>query len=257
MSSIPSLLAAGLLAAVTFAPTPAVAGTPATEAWNRTLQKHGHKGGLDYAALAKDRADLDTFLASLATVDVAKLPKAEQLAFWINAYNAVTAHHVLARYPAVRSVKDEAGFFDKLKYRVAGADRSLDEIETAGRQLGDARIHFAVVCASTSCPDLLPEAFVPAKLEAQLAGQTRAFLSDPTKGLKLSADGSSVGLSSIFKWYAGDFTGGSTVAAFFARGGVLDWVIAHAPEGTKAKLEAKKPSVTYLDYDWSLNDRKK
>ena len=98
---------------------------------------------------------------------------------------------------------------------------------------------------------------MPAKLEAQLAGQTRAFLSDPTKGLKLSADGSSVGLSSIFKWYAGDFTGGSTVAAFFARGGVLDWVIADAPEGTKATLEAKKPSVTYLDYDWSLNDRKK
>jgi hypothetical protein len=250
-------LAALFLVSLTMLATPAAAAGPATEAWNRALQAHGHQGGLDYAALAAQRGDFDTFLASLATVEVASLPKDEQLAFWINAYNAVTTHHVLARYPGIKSVKDESGFFDKLKYRVAGADRTLNEIETAGRELGDPRIHFAVVCASTSCPDLRNEAFVPARLEAQLSEQTQRFLSNPAKGLQLSPDGATVGLSSIFKWYAGDFTGGSTVAAFFSRGGVLDWVTAHAPEPIKAKLQAKKPSVSYLDYDWSLNDRKR
>lgn len=256
-SLLAPLLFTVALGVTVLAALPVTAGEPATAAWNRALGKHGHRGGLDYAALAKDRADLDAFLSSLATVEPAKLPKAEQLAFWINAYNAVTAHHVLARYPAIKSVKDEAGFFDTLKYRVAGAERTLDEIETAGRDLGDARIHFAVVCASTSCPDLRSEAFMAARLETQLTEQTHRFLSDPSKGLVLSADGGTVGLSSIFKWYAGDFTGGSTAVAYLARGGVLDWVIAHAPAPIKSKLQAKRPTVSYLDYDWSLNDRKR
>lgn len=231
-------------------------GGPATAAWGRVLSKYHHSGGLDYAGLKADRGDLDTYLQSLAGARPKAMGKSDAAAFWINAYNAVVAHHVLERYPGIESVKKVDGFFDKLTYPVAGETLTLDAIEGRGRDLGDARIHFAVVCASTSCPDLRGEPFVGSRLDAQLAEQTRAFLSDRSKGLLYDAKGNDAHLSSIFKWYAGDFTGGSTVVAFFARGGVLDWVIEHAPKEIAATLKDKKPSVSYLDYDWGLNDRK-
>ncbi len=225
------------------------------ESWHRVLERHGRGGGLDYAGLAADRGDLDRFLADLAGARPAAWPAGERLAFWINAYNAVVAHFVLERYPGLESVRDVDGFFDELTHPVAGERLTLDEIETRGRDLGDPRIHFAVVCASESCPDLRPEPFEAARLDRQLEEQTRAFLGQPDKGLRYDADRNELWLSSIFKWYAGDFTGGSTVVAFFARGKVLGWVLEHLPAELRSALEAKPPSVRYLDYDWGLNDR--
>ena len=222
-------------------------------AWGRVLAKHHRDGGVDYAALKRDRGDLDRFLASLAGAEPAKMSEDERLAFWINAYNAVVLHHVLDRYPGIGSVEDVDGFFDELTFPVAGEERTLDEIEKQGIAIGDPRIHFAVVCASASCPDLRGEPFVASRLDRQLEEQTRRFLADESKGARLEGD--TLHLSSIFKWYAGDFTGGSTVVAFFARGGVLDWVVAHAPRGLAERIRKVEPSVSYMDYDWGLNDR--
>ncbi len=252
------LTATALVALVLTFAAPAVHAAspqPATDAWDRVLHAHENRGGMDYAALAADRKDLDAFLGSLAAVQPKALGKKEALAFWINAYNAVVVQHVLERYPGIQSVKKVDGFFDTLTYPVAGQEMTLDAIEAKGRALGDPRIHFAVVCASTSCPDLRGEAYTGARLDAQLDDQVRTFLGNQQKGLRYDAKANTVWLSSIFKWYAGDFTGGSTVVAFFARGAVLDWVIDHAPAKMAAALKAKNPSVSYLDYDWSLNDR--
>lgn len=224
-------------------------------AWDRALSAHVEHGGVDYAALKRDRGGLDVFLRSLSSARPSNMAEDAALAFWINAYNAVVVHHVLERYPGLRSVRDVDGFFDELTYPVAGEELTLDQIEEHGRDLGDPRIHFAVVCASTSCPDLRAEAYTAETLDAQLEDQTRRFLSDEGKGLRYDPEDDAVWLSSIFKWYAGDFTGGSTVVAFFARGGVLDWVIEHAPKELAAKLKRQDPPVKYLDYDWSLNDR--
>lgn len=238
-----------------FADVAAAAG-PATAAWNRALRRHGREGGLDYAGLAADRADLDAFLASLAGVRPEVLSENERLALWINAYNAVVAHFVLERYPGIESVRKVDGFFDRLTYPVAGEERTLDAIETEAREI-DPRVHFAVVCASTSCPDLRGEAFTADRIDRQLEEQTAAFLSDPSKGLRYDAAANDLWLSSIFKWYAGDFTGGSTVVAFFARGKVVDWILPHLPDRRLAEtIRARDPSVEYLDYDWSLNDRR-
>jgi hypothetical protein len=237
------------------APGAMPAAEPAVEAWGRVLAKHEREGGVDYAALKRDRRDLDVYLRALARARPGGMAKTEALAFWTNAYNAVVIHHVLARYPGLESVKDEAGFFDELTFPVAGEELTLDEIEGRGRALGDPRIHFAVVCASTSCPDLRGEPYRAAALDAQLREQTHAFLSDESKGLRYDAAGGTLWLSSIFKWYAGDFTGGSTVVAFFARGGVLDWVREHAPPAIGRRLKGKEPAVEYLAYDWGLNDR--
>ena len=227
----------------------------ATAAWDRLLRAHGRRGGLDYAAVKRDRSDLDAFLAYVRETDPAKLGADDRLAFWINAYNAITVARVLERYPGIESVRAVDGFFDATTFAVGGRAMTLDAIEAEAREM-DARVHFAVVCASTSCPDLRPEAYVGPRLDRQLEVQTHAFLADRGKGLRYDAGTDTVHLSSIFKWYAGDFTGGSTLVAFFARGGVLDWVIEHLGDrGLARTLEAKKPSVKYLDYDWGLNDR--
>lgn len=223
-------------------------------AWTRVLRDFGRDGGVDYAGLKARPVDLAAFLASLAAVEPEVLDTAEAMAFWSNAYNAVVVKHVLDRYPDIESVKAVAGFFDRLTFPVAGAERTLDEIETAGRDLGDPRIHFAVVCASTSCPDLLDEPFRGEAIDRQLAELTRRFLADPSKGMRYDAESETIWLSSIFKWYAGDFTGGSTVVAFFARGGVADWVRDQLPPELASEIAASS-KVRYLEYDWTLNDR--
>lgn len=225
------------------------------EPWRRVLENFQVQGGLDYRGLQKDRADLDRYLELLSTARPDSWSQAQQLAFWSNAYNAVVAHHVLDRYPGITSVKAEPGFFDEIEFEVAGQSMTLDEIETAGRDLGDARVHFAVVCASTSCPDLQPTPFEADALDSQLESATRQFLADPSKGLRFEPGEGTIYLSSIFKWYAGDFTGGSTVVAFFARGSVLDWVLDHLPTDQAREIHDRDPKVRYLEYDWSLNDR--
>ncbi|MGH9465078.1 MAG: DUF547 domain-containing protein [Thermoanaerobaculia bacterium] len=235
--------------------TVARAGSPDTGPWDSVLRGQVRDGGLDYAGAAADRSDLDRFLAVLAAVEPARMNADEQLAFWINAYNAVTVHFVLERYPELTSVREVSGFFDRQRFRVAGAERTLDEIEDAARALGDPRVHFALVCASSSCPDLRAEAYVPERLEEQLEDQLQVFLASPAKGLRYDEADNELHLSSIFKWYAGDFTGGSTLGAFFFRGGVLDWVKERVPGALAARLEARAPALVYLDYDWSLNDR--
>ncbi len=228
---------------------------PGSAAWGRVLSAYHLNGGLDYAGIQAARTDLDEYLEALSGASVDGSSREEALAFWINAYNAVVTEFVLRDYPEIRSVKDAEGFFDSTSFRVAGEDLTLDEIETRGRDLGDPRIHFAVVCASTSCPDLRGEPYRPERLYEQLEEQTRLFLGDPSKGLRFDSDDNVLWLSSIFKWYADDFTGGSRVVAFFARGRVLEWVLPHLSEDLSDSLLDREPSVRYLDYDWSLNDR--
>jgi hypothetical protein len=230
-------------------------GVPSNEPWRRALARFHRDGGVDYLGLRGAREDLDNYLRSLSAADLEKSSRNDQLAFWINAYNAVTVHFVLERYPDLRSVKDVDGFFDELRYKVAGRDLTLDEIETEARNFGDPRVHFAVVCASQSCPELRGDPYEGAVLEDQLEEQTRRFLRDPGKGLRFDRQGGELWLSSIFKWYAGDFTGGSTVLAYFSRGKIVAWLLPHLPLELADEIEGSGPSVRYLDYDWSLNDR--
>jgi hypothetical protein len=225
------------------------------DSWGAVLARFHSAGGVDYAALAGDRSDLDSYLGDLGRARPTAMTEEEGLAFWVNAYNAVVLEMVLRSYPDLGSVQDVSGFFDKLTFPVAGEELTLDEIEDRALAFGDPRVHFAVVCASTGCPDLREEPYVAARLDAQLEDQTRRFLAQSEKGLRFEADENRLWLSSIFKWYAGDFTGGSTVVAFFARSKVVEWLGPFLAPELAAEIRESEPSVRYLDYDWSLNDR--
>ncbi len=226
---------------------------PSDSPWARVLAEFHDSGELDYAGLQSNPVDLESYLASLGDARPGDASREQRIAFWCNVYNAVTVRFVLDGYPEIESVKAVEGFFDTKTFPVAGEELTLNEIESRARAEGDPRVHFAVVCASTSCPDLRFEPYRGADLNHQLEEQTRTFLADTKKGLRLR--GEDLWVSSIFKWYAGDFTGGSTVVAFFARGKVLDWILPHLPEDLAQQIRDAAPSVRYLDYDWSLNDR--
>lgn len=247
-------LSAGLNAAVDFH----------HEEFDALLAKYvNDRGWVDYPGLARDRASLDAYLLQLAAADPASFGSdSERLAFWIDAYNATTLAKVLDQvYGKAKGVKDVSGFFTSAPRRIAGEQLTLDQIETRARHFGDPRVHFAVVCASTSCPKLQPFAFTGARLNDQLNRAAHEFLADPSRGLRLDQAHKKVYLSSIFKWYAGDFTGASGgVASLLARAKaatsgseILTFVKKYAPPDAVRFIDQNNPSVEYSEYDWSVN----
>lgn len=224
------------------------------------------KGWVDYAGLRQERPALQSYLDTLRNVDAAKLPSdAARLAFWINAYNAFTLNDVLEYVDGkTDSVKKVNGFFDKNKHPIAGESLTLDEIERRGRNLRDPRIHFAVNCASASCPKLQPFAYTATELDRQLNRVTSEFFADPGRGLRLQKNENTVFLSPILEWYAGDFSGTTSVTGQFlsrARAAisgdnVIEFVVNHVGQDVASYIRQKRPTVKYLDYDWTLNSQK-
>jgi hypothetical protein len=202
-------------------------------------------GTVDYAALAGDRADLDAYLASLATVVPDRLgSRDEQMAYWINAYNAITLAGVLRFYPTA-SVKDHRGFWARIITNCGGRDLSLDQIEhEILRPMGDPRVHAAINCASRSCPKLRNEAYVGERLDGQLDAQCRAFLAS-TERNRFDHRARVAHLSKVFAWFAADF-------AVEPYGSVRGFVRRYAPP---QEWLAEEFEVRYLAYDWGLNDR--
>jgi len=242
------------------APEAATINAPATHAALTTvLSDCVSRGGVRYDLLKQHEPRLDAYLAVLAATEPGTLQGNAFKAFWINAYNAFTLKLILEHYPELRSIKDiSAGKrWDAERWVVGGRPYSLDAIEhKLLRPLGDPRIHFAIVCASLSCPDLQAEAYEPATLDEQLDRVTRGFLADTRKGLKFGTEpGLFFGenhrlyLSALFDWFGEDFArDGSTK---------LDFVLRYAPQPAVDFIRAHRDdlSVKYLDYDWSLNDR--
>ena len=215
------------------------------------------RGNVDYAGL-KTEADsvLAPYLRRLARTDPASLTRDARLAFWINAYNALTLKLIVDHYP-VQNIwavtpgpaepKDNSPFALEVG-TVADTTRSLDDIEheIIRQRFDEPRIHFALVCAAESCPRLRREAYTGPRLDAQLDEQTRAFFHDDSKN-RIPAGEGRVALSRILKWYGQDF-GPSTDA--------LQHFLASYFEGTVGdRLGRAGYEVTFLVYDWGLNDQ--
>jgi len=209
--------------------------------WNTLLKKHVSKEGLvDYKGFMKDREQLNTYLSKLAKLKPTKnWSVQEQLAYYINIYNAYTVDLILNNYPT-KSIKDIDGNWSKDIVTIGDVEISLGGIENSIlRKMNEPRIHFAINCASISCPNLLNEAYTAAKINEQLDRAAKDFInSDKNEISKNSAK-----LSSIFDWYKKDFTEDGTT------------LIAYINKYSNVKVDAGT-TVTYKDYNWNLNEQK-
>lgn len=195
---------------------------------------------VDYRAL-KEKGNLETAYQQLSNFPVKNLGnKEEKLAFYINAYNILALKMVLDHWP-IDSIKDVGSLISPVWGESAGdidgKTVSLDEIEDKIlRTLGEPRIHFAIVCASVSCPDLRNTPYMASKLTAQLEEQAQQFLSNTEKGLRIDKD--SIHISKIFDWFEKDFKSVGGVEAFI--------------RSYKVDLP-KLPLKDDLNYDWNVN----
>ncbi len=225
------------------------------EPWDRLLKKYVDPAGMvDYAAWKgsrEDQATLDAYLNQLSAAALAPdSPREAQLAFWINAYNAVTVKGILREYPTTSIRNHTARLFGyniwkDLQLLVGGKAYSLEAIEhEVLRPMGEPRIHFAIVCASRGCPRLLDEAYVGERLDEQLTGNARAFFADPTK-FRLTAD--RVEVSPILKWFATDFGPDAHTQ--------LQSIAPYLPESARRAVGGGGLRIQYQEYDWGLNDK--
>jgi pyrimidine-specific ribonucleoside hydrolase len=229
---------------------------PDISGYDRLLRTYVTEDGwVDYPGLGRERAVVDRFLRALDKASPNDFKnKRETLAFWINAYNAFTLGDALdSVYGKHRSVRDVPGFFDGRKHAVAGQQLTLDDIERRGRDLGDPRIHFAIVCASSSCPKLRRFAYTAEKLESQLDRVAKEFLADPNRGLRFDAKTNDLYVSPILEWYRGDFVGGRDKEAGKTDRAMLAFIAKYAPADAAQHIRDHPPELHYFDYDWSLN----
>jgi hypothetical protein len=216
-----------------------------TDTYDRLLKKYVSGGGVKYAAWktsAGDLKDLQTVVDGIATANISSMGRNEQLAFYINAYNAWILHEALDKYPT-KSVKDTFfTFFTGKRIKVAGEQTSFNalEKETIRSKFSEPRVHFALNCASQSCPPLSTDAFRGGNLEAQLEKLSRNFVNTP-KGVSYQDGAKTAEFSKIFDWYKDDFKEGGPIAFINKR---------------RSKPLPNDVKISYQDYNWALNEVK-
>lgn len=198
----------------------------------------------------KNKTDqLDRFLKTVSNITETEYKKwndNQRLSFLINSYNAFTIKLIVDNYP-VKSIKDIGSFFSspwkKKFFKFLGKDQHLDGIEHSmiRKEFDEPRIHFAVVCASIGCPTLQNFAFSAQDLETQLDKSALNFLTDTNKN-RIEKENNKVFLSKIFDWYGDDFNNKYKSYIHY-----ISKVL---------KTPIKDPDISFLKYDWSLNELK-
>jgi hypothetical protein len=231
-------LLAFLFAAVSFTPAHALS----HERYAALLASAVVEGKVAYEGLAQKPALLEAVRSEFARVDENAFSASssnEQLAYLINSYNFFTIELVVKNLPLKNGIRDIEGGWDKKFIHLFGQLVSLNYLEhqLVRKNYSEPRIHFALVCAAQSCPQLLDKPYVAAELESQLEAAAKRFLGDRSKN---RIEGTTLLLSEIFNWYGSDFDG-------LYAGGFRDYVAIHfgIPPG--------KYAVKYLPYDWRLN----
>lgn len=219
----------------------------------RYVQKHPDGiNRLPYAAVTDaDKQSLTNYITAMRAIAINKYNRIEQLAYWINLYNAETVHIVLQHYPvaSIRDIDISPGFFadgpwGKQLLTVNQQALSLNDIEHRILRpiWKDPRVHYAVNCASLGCPNLQDRAFTAENLEDMLNMAAREYVNHP-RGVKI--DEGSLYVSSIYSWFGGDF-GNDTPA-------VIQHIKQYADPGLAKTLE-KIDFINGDSYNWSLND---
>ena len=209
------------------------------------------QGLVDYNATAGDQS-FKTYMQSLKTAQTDSMSRDAQLAFWINAYNAVTIDKVIKWKPK-KSVRETfipgvwtgTKFFTTREHTVAGRLLSQDDIEheILRKQLKEPRIHFAIICASSSCPPLPRFAYTEANVQTKLEEETRKYINSE-RGTRIDSANHQLYLSKLFDWFAGDFE--------YAAGSVLDFIKPYLDENALAFVK-QNPEIKWIPYNWALN----
>jgi len=240
------------------------------------LQRHVNESGLvNYRELLREREKLDAFvlrMAALKSSDFDTWKEPDKIAFWINAYNALTLKAILDNYPIQptfparlrfpdNSIRQIRGVWDKITFNVMGREITLDTIEHSilRKEFNEPRIHMAIVCASKGCAPLRNEPYSGDKLEIQLREQSLNFLSSPLR-LFIDEKKKVVNLSPYFKWFGEDFIKTYGTSAGFSgfneiERASLNFISGYIPEAQRSYLAKGDYRINYLDYDWSLNEQ--
>ena len=232
-------------------------------------------GMVNYKALKNNRNQLDSFVKSIDELSSSVFKaweEKEQIAFWINAYNALTLKVIIDNYPIKssfvtsliypkNSIRQISGVWDKITFQVMSAPMTLDEIEheQLRKNYNEPGIHMALVCAAMSCPPLRNEPYSGEKLDNQLNSQTQRFLSD-SDNFYLDKERKIFYLSSIFDWFGKDFIpsynpsgkSGKFKAEELA---VLNFISKNVDKDTEEYISKQDFKIEYIKYDWSLNEQ--
>jgi hypothetical protein len=229
-------------------------------------------GMVNYKGLKENRTPLDQYVAHMGAVaneTYKAWSKDEQMAFWINAYNAITLQSIINHYPIKKgnvlnrslypdnSIRQISGVWDKLETKVMGKPMTLNAIEHEVLRVDfkEPRIHVAIVCASIGCPPLRNEAFVADKLEEQLSDQSKDF-ANHRQNLTINSAEKTIYLSSILDWFGEDFEGSYSVEGRSGtESAIVGFVHEYALDAQKAELSDASYSLEFQDYDWNLNEQ--
>lgn len=207
--------------------------------WDILLQKNvSRTGKVNYKGFIKDKTALESYLTYLSANEPSKSwSKNATLAYWINVYNAFTVKLIIDNYPT-KSIKDINNPWGKKFFSIGNTKYSLEQVEhDILRKMGEPRIHFAINCASFSCPNLLNEAYTETKLEIQLSQVAKSFINDSFKN---TITKSKIEISQIFNWFGGDFK---------TKGTLIDFINNYS----NVKIDTKA-KILFKDYNWSLNE---
>jgi len=233
------------------------------------LDTYVRDGEVYYRALKSDRARLDTYVASLAAAPVAQQPRDMQLAFWLNAYNAIVLRTVIDHYPIQgrsadypsKSIRQIPGAFDRLPHRVGGKTLTLDQIEQSVLpEFHDPRVYFALGRGAIGSGRLRSEPFAGARLEAQLTETANECITR-AQCVHIARDANKVEANAIFSWREKEFAAAyaaGAISTFANRSpierAVLAFVSPKLLTTEKEFLAANTFQVVYRPFDWTLND---
>lgn len=220
--------------------------------WDELLHEFvDNQGMVNYKGFITERVRLQQYLTLLSRnpPDKESWSLEEQLAFWINAYNAYTIALIIEHYP-LSGIKDIGSSiqipfinspWDVKFIEIGGKKIDLNNIEHGilRKEFNEPRIHFSIVCASISCPQLRNEAFTASALNTQLDEQASAFINDHFRN---DITSNRIEISKIFRWFKGDFTKSGTLIDFLNK-------------YSKIKIQSNA-DITYKKYDWALNEQK-
>jgi uncharacterized protein DUF547 len=240
-----------------------------SKGYDEILDTYVRDGEVYYRALKSDRAKLDAYVSRLASVSIDSMPKADQMAFWINAYNALVLRTVIDHYPIQRhtnaypqrSIRQIPGAFERLTHRVAGRTLALDQIEqNVLSTFGDPRVYLALGRGSEGGGRLRSEVFSAERLDAQLT-EAAAECITRQQCARIDPAGDRVVISPLFSWREKDFVAAyaDTAPALFAsrspvERAVLGFLQPKLLTTEREFLQKNTFKVEYGEFDWRLND---